>query len=110
MPWPALNRNTDVPYKICACEFGEEFPEYQTLSIVWYEGDKVLADDQEAPIRDVVGTVGPVSRAIFGGVSDDDNIAYVRNDKLHVDFEIAWDNRSYADVILNYGNPNRRDR
>ena len=108
-PWPPLNRDRTRPYCISLEEFGEQIePGWQQLTIMYYAGDRVLADDKEQPIRDVRGTTGPITKGGFGGVSQDDNIRYVRNERLEVDFEICYDPRSYADAVLNYGNPNRR--
>ena len=88
-------------------EFCEPIEGYEQLTIMYFAADKVLVDDKDAPIRDVRGTVGTISALGFGGVSRDPNIRYVRNERLELDFEILLDPRSYAEAILNYGNPNR---
>jgi hypothetical protein len=77
------------------------------VTITYYAGDSVLVDDREQPIRNVRNTVGPLSVNGFGGISEHSAIRYVRNEKLEIDFEIVLDERSYADAVLNYGNPNR---
>ena len=109
-PWPPLNRDVTKPYIISVEEFGEAEPGWQTIGLVYYAGDGVLADDKEQPIRDIKSTVGPLAREGFGGVSQDPEVRFVRNDRLEVDFEICWDPRSYADAVLNYGDPNREKR
>ena len=104
------NRNHgDKPYVISAEELGEPpNPGWQQLTITYYAGDQVLADDKDQPIRDIRGTVGSVELITFGGPSGDPHLKYVRNEKLEIDFEIVYDRRSYADVVLNYGQPNRQ--
>jgi hypothetical protein len=106
-PAPLVNRDAAKPYAISVEEFGEQGDGWQQLTITYYALDKVLVDDKDQPIRDIQGTVGPLDALGFGGISGDPHIRYVRCHKLEIDFEIVLDARSYADVILNYGNPNR---
>ena len=107
--WPPPDRDTTRPYVISPLEFGECDPGWQQLAITYYVADSVLADDREQPIRDIVGTVGPLSVEGFGGISEDPSIRYIRNERLELDFEICLDRRAFTDVVLNYGNPNRGD-
>lgn len=101
-------RDATKPYRIGVNELGEPpNPGWQTLTITYYAEDKVLADDKEQPIRDIKGTVGSLELITFGGPSGDPHIKYVRNEKLEIDFEIIYDRRSFADVVLNYGQPNK---
>jgi hypothetical protein len=98
-------RDTSKPYAISAQEFGESEPGTQQLTITYYAGDKVLTDDKDLPIRDVIKTVGPLSALSFGGISEDPHVRYVRNEELEIDFEIILSAQSYAEAVLNYGNP-----
>jgi hypothetical protein len=98
-------REDGVPYRITEAEFAEEHvADHQKLSITWYEGDQVLADDQEQPVPDILGTVGPDLAEAFGYGGDDPRIAYIRNERISVDFEVTRDDRTYAEA-LGYGNP-----
>jgi hypothetical protein len=108
--WPPVERDHSKPYVISAEEFSETDIGWQQLTITYYAADKVLVDDKEQPIRDVRNTTGPLTSGDFGGISGDPNIRFVRNERLELDFEIVLDGRSYADVVLNYGNPDRRNR
>lgn len=103
-----MARSPSKPYEITQGQFGE-FPGWQVLSITYYAGDKVLTDDKDQPIRDVLQTVGPISDKSFGHLSGDASIRLVRNERLQIDFEVVLNQGSYADVILNYGNPSRRE-
>jgi hypothetical protein len=105
--WPPANRDTTQPYVISVLEFGECEPGWQQVSITLYKADWVLTDDKEQPIRDVHGTVGPLSLNGFGGISGNSSTRFIRNERLELDFEITLDHRAYADAVLNYGNPNR---
>lgn len=97
------------PFEISRDQFGELAEKgFQTISVTYYAGDKVLCDDKDDPIRDAQGTVGTLSPLAFGGVSGDPHIRYVRNRRLEVDFEICLDARSFAETVLGYGQPNKQ--
>jgi hypothetical protein len=105
----AVEGDDENPFVISEAQFGELNEEgFQTISVTYYAADKVLVDDQDQPIRDMLGTVGTLNPLGFGGISDDPHIRYVRNRRLEVDFEILLDARSYTDTVLGYGSPNRQ--
>lgn len=99
------------PFEISREQFGELADEgFQTISVTYYAADRVLADDKDQALRDgeasrMVGALSPV--AFDGEASGDPHIRYVRNRRLEVDFEIVLDKRSYAEVVLDYGRPNK---
>lgn len=102
-----LKRNLNGPHVIDVEELGETPPGWQQITITWYTEDNVVVDDKEQPIRNPETIIGPLTLDGFGGISGDPNIRYVRSPKLEVDFEIILDRRSYTDVVLGYGQPNR---
>lgn len=93
------------PYVISTAEFSEDKPTYQKLSVKYYSGDRVLVDDQDQPVPDIRGTIGPNIKQRFGRKSDSPHTVHIRNDRLEADFEVCHDERSYAEVVLSYGNP-----
>lgn len=103
--WPPVNRVTTKPYTISYHEFCDD-NQYNKITITWYDLDKVLVDDREEPIPDVLRTTGPMGLHRFGGPSNDPNICYVRNEKLEADFEIVLNRNAYVAAVLNYGSPN----
>lgn len=82
-----------------------DLPEYNKISVTWHQADDVFVDDHENPIRNYHDLVGPIGYRTFGGPSEDEHIAYIRNEKMLTDFEISRNFSSYADAILNYGRP-----
>ncbi len=82
-------------------------PEYYKVSLKWFQGDNipVMVDDKDQPIRHYEKLVGSIGYRSFGGPSLDENIAYIRNDLMHTDFEVLRRFGSYAEEILNYGRP-----
>jgi hypothetical protein len=107
-------RTEDKPYIISHDEFMGAEKGYDQNSLTYYEGDDVLADEREAPIEDVDGTVGNANLLKFGHGSRDNNIVYVRNDHLELEFEIARDQGRYSEKVLGFIEPEprsvRRDR
>lgn len=85
----------DTPYVISPDEFGAT-DNYAQISLVYYDGDEVLADEEDEIVEDIAGTVGEDFAEHFGEYEDDS--VFVRNDRLRRDYEICKDNRSYADV------------
>lgn len=85
----------DDIYTITEKDFNESDYEIQTLT---FYADHVLADDDYNVVEDVVGNIG---RDALKGFKEDKNgniadVIYVRNERLKIDFEIIYDERSYA--------------
>ena len=103
-----IERDIRFPYMITEDEFGDSPPGWQQITLTYFASGGTLVDDKNEPIpnyRKIVGKIrGPQD---FGGVSGDPHLRYVRNQEMETDFEIVLDARSYADGILNYGQPNR---
>jgi hypothetical protein len=105
---PPITRDLRRPYMISAAEFADSPPGWQQLTLKWFAADRVLVDDKNEPVNPFGKIVGLINgKKDFGGISGDPNIRYVRNQGMETDFEILFDPRSYAEVILNYGQPNR---
>ena len=89
---------SDIPYIISPDDFdnGNDI-DHTMISLVYYNGDKVLADEQNEVIEDIADTVGEDFAEHFGEYEDDS--VFVRNERLKCDYEIQKDNRSYSDVV-----------
>lgn len=83
------------PYVIYPEEYGED-DNYMQISLVYYAGDNVLADDEDEVVEDIEDTVGVDFAEHFGEYEDDS--VFIRNDRLRCDYEILKDNRSFSDV------------
>lgn len=92
------DRRAGLPYIISVDEFMEN-DDFEKISITYYEGDDVLADERDMPIDDVDQTVGNDNLNRFGWESKDKNVVYVRNDRMQAFFEIAKDTRAYTEVV-----------
>lgn len=98
--------NPNTPYVISIDDFMEDNG-FEKNSLTYFSSDDVLVDERELPIDDVEGTVGAFNLAnMFGdphGLSKDENVLYVRNERLEVDFEIALSLVSFAETVLGLG-------
>lgn len=88
------------PYVIHQEEFMGKEKGYSQVTYTYYAIDDVLVDeenDHPVPHPDIV--VG-VNNLQFGHGTDDDDVVFVRNDKLEVDMEICRLNKSFEEEIL----------
>lgn len=69
--------------------------EYPTLSLVYYEGDGVLANDDNEIIDNVEELVGEDFASHFGEYEDDS--VFIKNDKMGVYYEILRDYGCYSE-------------
>lgn len=83
----------DKPYIIPPEESWEQ--DYPTISLTYYEGDGVLADEHDK-IIDNVDELVPEDFASHFGEYEDDSV-YVRNDGFKTYYEILRDYGSYAE-------------
>lgn len=96
------------PHVITYEEFAEDNPEYEKITLSYFEEDDVLADD-DGMIDNTEYIVGSVALRRFGVGSHDPNIVYVRNPAISADFEIVKSNKSYVETILGVP-PEPRDK
>lgn len=89
-----------TPYIITWEQFSEEKDNYEKVNLDYYADDNTLADTNDAPIPDVIGLVGRDALDNFGNGSHEENVVYVRNDKLALDFEIVRKDTSYSAYVL----------
>ena len=82
----------EAPYVISPDEFNER-DDYETQSLVYYQ-DGVLTDDLGNVIHDIDDIVGLESLEHFGEYAD--NVVFVRNDHLGIDYEIMLHPQEYA--------------
>jgi hypothetical protein len=94
-------RSPDQPYVISKDEFMEGALDYQQPTVTWYEGDLVLVDEKSEQLE-VDETIGHFNLERFGHGSGDNNIVYVRNDKLSLDFEVLKSDGKFAEEVYGF--------
>jgi len=93
-------RDSERPYVIEHEEFVQSENDVRTLT--FFEGDGILADEQDEHIPDTDAIVGDENLIRFGHGSYDPNIVYIRNERIGVDFEVNRVEGKYAEVILGF--------
>ncbi len=86
------------PYIISPEEFSDSEYDVETLH---YYRDGVVADDDNNIIKDVKSTIGDEALNTFGVYEDD--VVYVRNDEIKIDFEILLEQDEYTNIAPNKG-------
>lgn len=84
------------PYVIAHNEFHENAPEFEQSELTYFEQSDTLADSRDEVIVDVEELVGEENLTKFGQNSGDNNIVYVRNEKLEMDFCIVKSGGDFA--------------
>jgi hypothetical protein len=79
-------RTPDAPYVIHRDEFFNQESGFRGTTIQWYEGDKILADENDVPIY---GPEKVTGNLVFGFGSGDPNVVYIRNEKLRAEYEVV---------------------
>lgn len=94
-------RTSEKPYIICHEEFLEGVEGGMDQSqLTWYAGDKVLCDSRDQPINEVHRVVGTANMEKFGHGSGDENVVYIRNELLELDFEVVRSSGKFSIEVL----------
>jgi len=91
------DRSTEEPYVIHKDEFWVEEFNYDQSTLTYFEIDDILIDDKDTPIYNYPSIIGELK---FGHGSEDQNVFYVRNDRLKSEYEVLLDKGSYAVEVL----------
>ena len=90
------------PYVITPEDFASSPPGYNCCPLDYYK-DGVLADGWGVPM-DIEETIGEEALEHFGEYVDD--VVYVRNERLELDYEVTRDPRTYKEAERAYSDPN----
>lgn len=90
-------RKNAKPYMISQEEYSSG--EYEVIGLTYYSDNILATDDTMEPVEDVEGTVGFNSLAHLMKGGPDDDIIYVRNDRLKIDYEVLRDDRPFSPIL-----------
>ena len=90
------------PYVITPEDFASSPPGYNCCPLDYYK-DGILADGWGVPM-DIEETIGEEALDHFGEYVDD--VVYVRNERLELDYEVTRDPRTYKEAERAYSDPN----
>lgn len=89
-----------APYVISFEDFMQAEPGYEQPGLTYFSEDDILLDDKEEVIEDVEKVIGEEALLRFGFRSKNNDIVYVRNPVLELDFEVTRSRNSYASDVL----------
>ena len=93
-------RDPSVPYVLTEEEFMEGELDHSQVSLTYYEEDDVLLGADEIPIEEIDATLGRHNLDRFGYGSNDNNLLYIRNERIQVDYEVIRTGASYAQMMM----------
>jgi hypothetical protein len=96
----------EEPYVIDVDSYSNEKDDFAKESLFFYEDDDTLSDDNEDIVDDIRAVVGDQALTLLGEDGSDE-VVYVRNEKLRVDYEIILLHKSYKVEVM--GMPNDED-
>jgi len=91
------NRDSRHPYIIHQDEFMADEMDFNQETLTYYEGDDILADADDTPIYDYKGLMGELQ---FGHGTTDPNVVYLRNEVLHMEWEILRHTGRFEQEVL----------
>lgn len=104
----AAQRGPVNPYIIHHDEFMVNEPEHEQVSLTYFSGDDVLVDERDQVIREVETVVGLEHLQKFGYGSEDEDMVYIRNPRLEVDYEISKSEGTFATEVHGFGDDELR--
>ena len=98
---PTMDPEAKAPYIISADEFLNTEVGYEQFTLTYFQGDETLVDQADTIVESVEKTVGVANLSKFGHLSEDENIVYIRNERLNWDFEVVRSMGKYSVEVLN---------
>lgn len=91
----------EPPHMISLSDFYNDRPEFDKITIEWFEEDNVWIDEKEEIIGDISSYIGMLDApSLFkvNGPEDDPDVRFVRNDQYGTDYEIIRHHRSWKET------------
>jgi hypothetical protein len=94
-----VERTNDKIYIISEAEYFQNNTEYHQATFTWYEIDQVLCDSDDTVVENA-NRIIDLSNLIFGHMSDNPNVVYIRNEYLEFEYEVCYSPGSYRIDVL----------
>lgn len=109
-PMAGYVRYSGQPYIISMEEYFESEEAWDKDTLSYYEGDDTLVDERDKTVEDVEKYIGSRHLHMFGVLSNDKNIVYVRNPNINTDFEIILERGKAAVRVYGQEDPDVEKR
>ena len=90
------------PYVISEDEYINREKGYETACLNYYALDDTMADENERMVDNVDFLIGEKNLKRFGHGSTNEDIVFIRNDGIGMEFEVERVNRSYREFVLGF--------
>lgn len=97
---PSDHEGSIEPYEVPVSYFMANEAEDEIICLRYYEEDDVLCDDRDQAVEDKEATVGLENLEAFGRMSQDENIVYIRNERIKAIIEVTRETGRYAHIVL----------
>lgn len=91
------SRDSTAPYVIHKDEFWSNEMGFHQSTLTYYDGDDILADEEDTPVYNHDGVVGPLK---FGHGSGDEKVVYIRNEARRAEYEVIKDQGLFSEQVL----------
>lgn len=91
------SRSHEAPYIIHQEEYIADDMGFHQETVTYYQGDDILADVADHPIYNYAGLMGELR---FGHGSKDPGVVYIRNEVLHIEWEILLHQGSFEQEVM----------
>ena len=97
---PDDDEYTHAPYRITMAEFFNERPDFDKITIYYYEADGVWLDEKEEEIEDIDSYIGSNAKTLYSYAmpGDEEDVRFIRNEEYHTDYEIIRHKRSLQET------------
>ena len=93
-------KSRKAPRIIKAADY-DSYPEYRKLTVFYFVGDGIIADEDDETELEKLGTYNDlVGKCLekYGFTDNDETVIFVRNEQIMADFEIMKNFGTFADV------------
>ena len=97
---PPKKKSRKAPRIIKAADY-DAYPEYRKLTVFYFIGDGIIADEEDETELEGFGTYNDlVGKCLekYGFAENDETVIFVRNEQIMADFEIMKNFGTFADV------------
>jgi hypothetical protein len=92
-----LAREGQTIFVIHADEYNAQEEDYAQITLTYYEGDDLMADDNNDMVTNHERTVGELR---FGHGSNDPNLCYIRNVEREADYEVLRHTGKFTEEVM----------
>lgn len=90
-------RTPDLPYVLHKDEFFNDEMGFTQSTVTYYQGDDMVADESDTQIYAYQKVLGELK---FGHGSEDQNVVYIRNERLRLEWEVLLSTDHFSVAVL----------